>query len=133
MLFGICWIDVNITDVFLQYRIIILGIPYRFIAINIQLVPILFIGKTRLSFYPFFKIQIQVFFQQLYPAIWVCLKIGYIPNYSHLIGIMISKTIGFRGLAYFQTHPYRDEHQLTRFVDSEILASRIIKKMLSPL
>jgi hypothetical protein len=22
-------------------------------------------------------------------AIWVCLKIGYIPNYSHLIGIMI--------------------------------------------
>jgi len=21
--------------------------------------------------------------------IWVCLKIGYIPNYSHLIGIMI--------------------------------------------
>ena len=22
-------------------------------------------------------------------------------------GIMISKTIGFRGLAYFQTHPYR--------------------------
>ena len=27
---------------------------------------------------------------------------------SHLIGIMISKTIGFRGLAYFQTHPYGD-------------------------
>ena len=26
---------------------------------------------------------------------------------SHLIGIMISKTIGFRGLAYFQTHPNR--------------------------
>ena len=25
---------------------------------------------------------------------------------SHLIGIMISKTSGFRGLAYFQTHPY---------------------------
>ena len=23
------------------------------------------------------------------PHIWVCLKIGYIPNYSHLIGIMI--------------------------------------------
>ena len=37
-------------------------------------------------------------------------SVGYIPNeiayYSHLIGIMISKTIGFRGLAYFQTHPY---------------------------
>jgi hypothetical protein len=23
------------------------------------------------------------------PNKWVCLKIGYIPNYSHLIGIMI--------------------------------------------
>ena len=31
---------------------------------------------------------------------WVCLKIGYIPNYSHLIGIMISKTIGFRGTLF---------------------------------
>ena len=30
---------------------------------------------------------------------WVYLKIGYFPNYSHLIGIMISKT------HYFQTHP----------------------------
>ena len=30
----------------------------------------------------------------------------YIPNYSHLIGIMISKTIGFRGTNHFQTHPY---------------------------
>ena len=38
--------------------------------------------------------------------IWVCLKIGYIPNYSHLIGIMISKTIGFRGTQHFQTHPF---------------------------
>ena len=38
-------------------------------------------------------------------SIWVCLKIGY-PNYSHLIGIMISKTIGFRGTQHFQTHPY---------------------------
>ena len=25
----------------------------------------------------------------LHVQIWVCLKIGYIPNYSHLIGIMI--------------------------------------------
>ena len=32
--------------------------------------------------------------------IWVCLKIGYIPNYSHLIGIMLSKTIGFRGTLF---------------------------------
>ena len=36
---------------------------------------------------------------------WVCLKIGYIPNYSHLIGIMISKTIGKMGYTIFrQTH-----------------------------
>ena len=41
-------------------------------------------------------------------GMWVCLKIGYIPNYSHLIGIMISKTIGW--VHYFQTHPC-----LTRF------------------
>ena len=34
---------------------------------------------------------------------WVCLKIGYIPNYSHLIGIMISKTIGFRGTLFSDT------------------------------
>ena len=26
--------------------------------------------------------------------------------HSHLIGIMISKTIGFRGTQHFQTHPY---------------------------
>ena len=35
---------------------------------------------------------------------WVCLKIGYIPNYSHLIGIMISKTIGFRGTNHIFRH-----------------------------
>ena len=45
-----------------------------------------------------FKTQI---FQSVY--IWVCLKIGYIPNYSHLIGIMISKTIGFRGTLFSDT------------------------------
>ena len=33
---------------------------------------------------------------------WVCLKIGYIPNYSHLIGIMII-TIGFRGTLFSDT------------------------------
>ena len=38
---------------------------------------------------------------------WVCLKMGYTPNYSHLVGIMISKTIGFRGTQHFQTNPYR--------------------------
>ena len=30
-------------------------------------------------------------------------------KYSHLVGIMISKTIGCRGLAYFQTNPYPEE------------------------
>ena len=39
------------------------------------------------------------------PVKWVCLKIGYIPTYSHLIGIMISKTIGYNGVHYFQTNP----------------------------
>ena len=29
---------------------------------------------------------------------------------SHLIGIMISKTSGFRGTQHFQTHPYEMEH-----------------------
>ena len=33
-------------------------------------------------------------------ATWVCLKIGYTPNYSHVIGIMISKTIGCRGTLF---------------------------------
>ena len=36
-------------------------------------------------------------------SMWVCLKIGYIPNDSHLIGIMISKTIGFRGTLFSDT------------------------------
>ena len=36
---------------------------------------------------------------------WVCLKMGHTPNYSHLVGIMISKTIGFFGVHYFQTNP----------------------------
>ena len=31
---------------------------------------------------------------------------------SHLIGIMISKTIGFRGTNHFQTHPYITSHFL---------------------
>ena len=37
-------------------------------------------------------------FRQTHIYIYIPL-IGYIPNYSHLIGIMISKTIGFRGLS----------------------------------
>ena len=38
--------------------------------------------------------------------IWVCLKIGYIPNYSHLIGIMIINHWVFRGTQHFQTNPF---------------------------
>jgi len=34
-------------------------------------------------------------------------EMGYTPNYSHLVGIMISKTIGCR-VHYFQTTPYSD-------------------------
>ena len=34
-------------------------------------------------------------------------NIGCMPNYTHLIGIMISKTIGFRGTRHFQTHPHK--------------------------
>ena len=38
-----------------------------------------------------------------YTPKWVCLKMGYTPNCSHLVGIMISKTIGCR-VHYFQTN-----------------------------
>ena len=37
---------------------------------------------------------------------WVCLKIGYISNYSHLIGIMISKTIGYNGVHNIFRHTH---------------------------
>ena len=47
--------------------------------------------------------------------IWVCQKMRYTPNYSHLIGIMISKTIGCRGLAYFQTNPHKDLLQINYY------------------
>ena len=36
--------------------------------------------------------------------IWVCLKIGYIPNYSHLIGIRIINHLGL-GVHYFSDTP----------------------------
>ena len=40
--------------------------------------------------------------------IWVCLKMGYTPSYSHLIGIMIINHWNLLGVGvhYFQTHPY---------------------------
>ena len=45
-------------------------------------------------------------FHEFSMVIWVCLKMGYPPNYSHLVGIMISKTIGFFGVLtiFRQTH-----------------------------
>ena len=33
--------------------------------------------------------QLADVFEKTENTKWVCLKIGYIPNYSHLIGIMI--------------------------------------------
>ena len=39
-----------------------------------------------------------------YGFVWKCWV--YSQWNSHLIGIMISKTIGFRGTQHFQTHPY---------------------------
>ena len=55
-------------------------------------------------FFCLFNVIVQFFSHPLQSE--VCLKIGYIPNYSHLIGIMISKTIGFRGTRHFQTHQF---------------------------
>ena len=49
----------------------------------------------------------QLYFNyQLYNYIWVCLKIGYTPNYSHLVGIMIIDhwVIGYT--IFRQTHIY---------------------------
>ena len=50
--------------------------------------------------------QILHFARTVKVVIWVCLKIGYTPNYSHLVGIMISKTIGYNGVhnIFRQTH-----------------------------
>ena len=67
------------------------------------------IGYTRVHFHenmvdkPVDGIELWVFPSFSETPIWVCLKIGYIPNYSHLIGIMISKTIGFRGTLFSET------------------------------
>ena len=49
-------------------------------------------GSERRSVYQaqvesFLEDGVQVKIDQI--SMWVCLKIGYIPNYSHLIGIMI--------------------------------------------
>ena len=43
-------------------------------------------------------------FAGLVLPIWVCLKIGYIPNYSHLIGIMIINHWVWGYTIFRQTH-----------------------------
>ena len=55
-------------------------------------------------------------------SIWVCLKMGYTPNYSHLIGIMISKTIGFRG-TLFSDKPIWDAWILQALLAHRLTAS----------
>ena len=58
------------------------------------------------SFHKIYKKKTRRRFgNELREVMWVCLKMGYTPNYSHLVGIMISKTIGCRGTRHFQTHP----------------------------
>ena len=48
--------------------------------------------------------------QPLTAVMWVCLKIGYIPNeIAIFLGIMISKTIGFRGTLFSDTPIYEDD------------------------
>ena len=44
-----------------------------------------------------------IYVTYIYTHIWVCLKMGYTPNYGHLVGIMISKTIGCRGTLFSDT------------------------------
>ena len=54
------------------------------------------------SYFPIFSMGLSCRFS-LKPIHWHSCPIGYIPNYSHLIGIMISKTIGFRGTLFSDT------------------------------
>ena len=58
--------------------------------------------------------------------IWVCLKIGYIPNYSHLKGIMISKTIGFRATQHFQTNPFGAAEAVIWALSPPVASSTIV-------
>ena len=56
-------------------------------------------------------------------AKWICLKmLGIFPM---KIGIMISKTIGFRGLAYFQTHPNVGAQFVFTFEGQEVMLMAI--------
>ena len=45
---------------------------------------------------------------------------------SHLVGIMISKTIGFRGVPYFQTHPF--DHFESHFESRAIHEQQIYQR-----
>ena len=70
-------------------------ILYNPIILCISCIPILFLKLD-------YKLYIYIQYHTIYNIIWVCLKIGYIPNYSHLIGMMISKTIGSLGYNIFR-------------------------------
>ena len=52
------------------------------------------------------KFTVYLYIRIIRIHMWVCLKMGYTSNYSHLVGIMISKTIGFFGVhnIFRQTH-----------------------------
>ena len=63
------------------------------------------------------SISIDGNLDNLYDCIWVCLKIGYIPNYSHLIGIMISKTIGF----FWVHNIFRHTHIIAISAESSVI------------
>ena len=65
-------------------------------------------------------------------CMWVCLKMVYTPNYSHLVGIMISKTIGFRGTRHFQTHPCTIMYSFFAKHSAAMLGSRVFGDQLGP-
>ena len=72
-----------------------------FLSFTSECVNVIFIyvGKIVLR-----KLKVRLNWSIEETFIWVCLKMVYTPNYSHLVGIMISKTIGFRGTQHFQTN-----------------------------
>ena len=70
--------------------------------------------RTRVCMFTDCLYFLACFFQPFFRSNWVCLKMGYTSNYSHLVGIMISKTIGCfwvhyflgtMGTQHFQTNP----------------------------
>ena len=48
----------------------------------------------------------QTYIKYVHSILGLFENVGYIPNYSHLIGIMIINHWVYLGVHYFQTHPY---------------------------